>query len=109
LTSIGIVSLGYSTTEALPLYHYLSGGSLLRVIVFSEPPSSVSLSGCEHFDVINDVYAPSLTGPSLKQATPQQLAELARGWNVDGIVLEGYAISHVEGFIAELKRLGIRL
>jgi len=109
LTSIGIVSLGYSTTEALPLYHYLPGGSLLRVIVLSEPPSSASLSGCEHFDVINDVYVTSLTGPSLKQATPQQLAELARAWDVDGIVLEGYAISHVEGFIAELKGLGIRV
>ena len=106
MRSIGVTSIGYSTTEALPLFHALAGGSVLRVVAFSEASGKVSIAGCEDFDVA-DVYESSLTGPPLKSVTPRQLAELARAWRVDGVFVESYNVSALADFLVGLKSLGI--
>ena len=106
LRPVGVTSIGYSTAEDLPLFHALSGGSVLRVVTFSEAAANASISVCEDFEV-GDLYASSLTGPPLKSVTPQQVAELARAWRVDGVFVESYRVSALQDFLVELKSLGV--
>ncbi len=106
LSSIGVISIGYSTAEALPLFHTLSGGSVLRVVAYSTAGAHAGLSGCDNFEVF-DIYGPSLAGPPLKWVKPRQVAELAKAWGVDGVIVESFRASSLGYFTAELRRLGL--
>ncbi|MGC9071666.1 MAG: hypothetical protein ACP5HK_03090 [Acidilobus sp.] len=107
MDSIGLVSIGFSTVEALPLYHFLPGGSLLRIIPFIEGGEQMPNVGCEDFETLSELYRSSLAGPPLKRATPEQVVGLARSWRVNGVIVEGYQTSRVSSFLQRLKAFNL--
>ncbi|MEB3692104.1 MAG: hypothetical protein G5Z43_000925 [Caldisphaeraceae archaeon] len=92
-----MTSIGISTTEALPMYHYLSGGRVLRIVI----PSEFNNFYCIGYDICS-IYNMNL--PSLKSFTIQQIKRLAEGLNVDGIILEGLGAVSLQSKIVEIKK-----
>ncbi|MGC9210213.1 MAG: hypothetical protein ACP5FT_02985 [Acidilobus sp.] len=105
--SVGLVSIGFSTAEAIPLYHVLSGGSLLRVVPYVDAEAAASPPECEGFESLTELYKSSIAGPPLKFVTPEQLERLARSWKVNGVIIEGYQVSRLSEFLSRLKGLNV--
>jgi hypothetical protein len=83
---VQVAGLGYATSESLPLFHALSGGSVVRVVIYSGRPLNFDM--CEGFSDVEEVYRLSEEGPPLKDVEPEKLLGLARRWRASGVVLE---------------------
>jgi predicted RNA-binding Zn-ribbon protein involved in translation (DUF1610 family) len=86
MTRIEVASLGYAAAEAIPLFHMLSGGSVVRVVVFAK--TSYSAENCDSFNDLSEVYRLSAEGPSLKSLDSQDILKVVERWKASGLVFD---------------------
>jgi hypothetical protein len=82
LSSVSIASIGVTTSENLSLYHYLSGGKVLRLVL---PPEKTNFN-CRKYHICS-IYNSNLV--ALKEFTLNDIKKLIELWKINGIILEG--------------------
>ncbi len=92
---LGIVYVGLSTVESIPLYHCCPGGTALHLVAYS--PAGPDVSRCNDFAVFSEVYTPSLLGPALKEVNPEPVLSLAKAWGANVILVEAASTSKLSG------------
>ncbi|MFP3144412.1 MAG: hypothetical protein RXQ93_05295 [Caldisphaera sp.] len=104
-----ISTIGISTAENISLYHYLSGGTLLRLVL---PSENKSLE-CKDYEICQ-IYNPNLY--TLKELHLIDIEKLVRTWNADGIIFEGFGAQEIinNEFIDTLREklnlpIGVRI
>jgi hypothetical protein len=104
-----VAGIGYSTVEAVPFYHFLSGADALRILV--PPVSTKAPFECDYCDVGElSLEAENVVWGWI---TCQDIVKLARRWSVSMVFFDGVEpVANVDGEVfreaaAELKRAGI--
>ncbi len=88
MLSIGVVSLGYSTVEDIPLFHVAPGGSALRVVL----PANARLPrglACPGWCGILEELTRAAGSEEAIQVPVGDIVSLARRWRVDVLSIEG--------------------
>ena len=93
-----ISTIGISTAEDLSLYHYLSGGTLLRLVI----PSKMKNLECHDYDICQ-IYNPNLY--ALKELNLTEIEKIVKTWNINGIIFEGCGVEDIisNEFISKIK------
>lgn len=86
MAKVEAVSLGYATAESIPLFHMLSGGSVMRVIVFSR--TSYDGGSCDDFNDIAEVYRLSAEGPPLRELDSKDILRVIERWKASGLLFD---------------------
>ncbi len=76
-----ITAIGLSTSESLSLYHYLSGGKVMHILLPSKNPIR-----CKDFDIC-EIYKSNFG--NLREINISDINNLIDKWGVDGVILEG--------------------
>ncbi len=91
-----VAAVGYATVESLPLFHYMPGSTVARVVVGGLEAPIVE---CEAFEICR--YARGEEALQLHEVPLDEIIYRARRWGVDSIVFEGPEP------LVELERVGV--
>ncbi len=113
MTEVGVAGIGFGTAESIPIFHVLSGGSVVRVIINAQVQPGVDLEGCDDFNDIVELYTASIEGQTLKNADSNSLIRIAKQWHANGVSLEGFDLSvlgdGLQDIIDDLRLQGLKV
>ncbi|AFZ70227.1 hypothetical protein Calag_0460 [Caldisphaera lagunensis DSM 15908] len=85
--NLPVSAIGISTPEALSLYHYLSGGKVMHILLPSTKPIR-----CKDFDIC-EIYKSNFE--NLREINISSIDNLINKWGADGLILEGCDIKNL--------------